>query len=482
MNDAGRHHELAADGGDNGGPARLPTGIAGLDAVLRGGIPQYAVVIVAGEPGSGKTILTQQILFNNVDGGRCVYMTTVSESPMKVARYQSQFTFFDPAKFGTSVIYMDIGQIIRTQGLRKSLDMIMDAMRDLQPTIVAIDSFKAIHDLSPSPLEMRSFIYDISIELAAMQTTSLLVGEYSAEDIARQPEFAIADGIIWLYSQMRETQLARFLRVLKMRGVDYVTAAQNFDITLNGVELFTLEGLVPAHAVSYREELTKTGLPELDEILRGGIPKGAPTLVTGGAGTGKTTLCMQFLYEGATRYGEKGIYFSYEEPPDQIIANARGFDWDIKKLIDDDLLRIYQTPLPMINPNEQMIFMRKAIREFGAQRAAIDSLTMLMARLGDPDMIRSHVYNMVAILKEAGCTALITSDPPAGSAAISRFGVEESIIDGVIVVKTEREKRARARYLEVYKMRGVNHASGDNVMKITRRGIQVYPRVEEVLE
>src|SRR5512146_2838326 len=101
-----------------GGQRRVKTGVAGLDTVLRGGIPQYAVVIVAGQPGSGKTILCQEILFGNASPDRpCVYLTTLSESPMKAARYMSQFSFFDSAKFGSSIVYMDIGQIIRSQGL-----------------------------------------------------------------------------------------------------------------------------------------------------------------------------------------------------------------------------------------------------------------------------------------------------------------------------------------------------------------------------
>lgn len=461
---------------------RVSTGIRGLDSVLRGGIPQYAVVVVAGPPGSGKTILSQQVLFHNATSEHpCVYLTTLSESPMKAARYQSQFSFFDPAKFGTSIIFMDVGQIIRARGLAKSLDVITDALRAAQPAVVVIDSFKAIHDLAPSPRDMRTFIYDLSIELAAMQTTSLLVGEYSESDFATQPEFAIADGIIWLYSETRSQQLSRYVRVLKMRGVDFNTAAHSFEISRAGIEVFSVEGLIPTEVAPYRDELTKTGLTELDDLLRGGIPRGAPLLVTGGAGSGKTTLCLQYLYEGAVRYGEKGIYFSYEEPVDQIVANARGFGWDFRELVDRGMIQLHHTPLPRINPSEQLLLIRHAVKSFGARRAAIDSLTMMMTRIDDHDLIRGYVYNLTAILKEAGCTAFVTSDPPVGSAAISRFGVEESIIDGVILLRVGHEGRARARYLEVYKVRGVNHATGDNVMKITPRGVQIFPRVEEVL-
>lgn len=165
----------------------------------------------------------------------------------------------------------------------------------------------------------------MSAILGTWNVTTFLVGEYTFEETLSLPEFAAADGMIWLYAETRGTRMARFLRVLKMRGVDHSTAAHNFEITIDGISVFTLEGLIPVHMAPYGEEQTKTGLPELDDLLRGGIPRGAPPLITGGAGSGKTTLCLQYIYEGATRYGEKGIYFSYEEPAALLIANAQGF-------------------------------------------------------------------------------------------------------------------------------------------------------------
>lgn len=459
------------------------TGIAPLDAMLGGGIPPYSVVIIAGEPGTGKTILSQQILFANAGPERKVaYLTTLSEPPIKAARYQSMFDFFDPSKFGESVLYIDIGQIIRREGLGRAADAIADLLREQQPYLVVIDSFKAVHDLAASPVEMRTFIYDLAIELSAMQATTLLVGEYSSEDLARMPEFAVADGIIWLYTQIRDDQQQRYLRILKMRGVDHDTGAYNFDIRKNGINLFAIRWVAPPDQTYVRGEPVRTGLPELDTLLRGGIPRGSPMLLTGEAGTGKSTLSMQYLYYGAVDYDEKGIYFTYEETPAQIEANGAGFGWDLADLVRRGMLRIAYTPLPQVNPDEELLRMDEAIRKLGAQRATIDSLTMLAQRIGDPNEIRRFVYQLAAMLKSNGCTTLIVTDPPVGSAQISRFGVEESIIDGVMVLKMVRERKSRQRYLEVYKMRGVNHSSGDHLMKITSQGIKLFPRAEEVVE
>jgi circadian clock protein KaiC len=462
---------------------RLSTGIAPLDQILRGGLPPYAVVCIAGLPGSGKTTLAQQILFATARAGNSgVYLTTFSESPMKAARYQSGFSFFDASQFGESVTYMDIGQTIRKEGLTAALDVIVDALRELQPTLVVVDSFKAIHDLAPSVQEMRTFIYDLAIELSAMQATTLLVGEYTEEDIAHLPELAIADGIFWLYSELRNDQQLRFLRVLKMRGVNYMTGAYNFTIGKDGLEIFTLDE-IKADPDILRGEPIPTGLPTLDALLRGGIPRGTPSLLTGAAGTGKSTLGLQCLYRGAVDRHEPGMYISYEETPEQIVANAARFGWDLRPLIEQGLLRIEYTALTEVNPNEQAQRIQARLQEMGARRAVIDSLTMLLQQFERSDAMRQFVYRLVSIFRNAGCTALLISDPPIGSTAISRFGVEESIIDGVIILRiiTGAEERMRQRTLEIYKMRGVAHAMGEHTMTISARGLQIFPRIEEMI-
>ena len=220
----------------------------------------------------------------------------------------------------------------------------------------------------------------------------------------------------------------------------------------------------------------------MDDLLRGGIPRGSPFLVSGEAGTGKTTLGMQFLARGAVEHGDNAVYFSYEETPSQIVESASRFGFDFGSLEEKGKLQIHYTPLPEVNAYEELIRMNDAIQSIGANRAVIDSLTMLTHRIEDRGEIRRYVYQLTAMLKSNGCTALITTDPPVGSGGVSRYGVEESIIDGVLVLKLVREKRGRQRYLEVYKLRGVNHSSGDHLMRITSEGIQLFPRAEEMVE
>ncbi|TAK34505.1 MAG: hypothetical protein EPO21_09430 [Chloroflexota bacterium] len=465
------------------GLKRFPTGIPSLDRILGGGVPLYATIIIAGRPGTGKTILSQQMLFANAERGRKgLYLTTLSESPIKSARYQSEFAFFDPAKFGESVVYVDIGETLRREGVLRTVDVVADLLRQTQPSVVVIDSFKVIHDLASSPKDVRTFVYDLAIELSAVQCTSFLVGEYDLPDIPVLPEFAVGDGIIWLALESGEAKAQRSLRVLKMRGVNHPATPFSFNIDASGIDLYAVPAVMPASkSAGQGEQLVRTGIPGLDELLRGGTPVGSPLLVSGEAGVGKSTLCTQFIYNGAKLFDETGLYFSFEEPPERIMANARAFGWDLAPLIERGKVRFYHTPLPLVNADRELMRIQAALAETGARRAVIDSLTMLMHGIKEPDIIRRHVYQLTTLLSNAGCTGFIVTDPPAGSGRISSFGVEESIADGIILLRTVKEKRARTRLIEIYKLRGVNHASGDHTMTITSEGVHVYPRAEEVL-
>ncbi|MBI5531703.1 MAG: AAA family ATPase [Deltaproteobacteria bacterium] len=465
------------------GLRRFATGVAPLDQLLGGGLPAYSVVILAGEPGTGKTILSQQMLFANAAQGRKgMYFTTVSESPIKVARYQSEFSFFDPDKFGESVVYTDLGEIIRRHQLGNAVEMIAESLRQHQPALVVIDSFRAIHDLSPSPKEMRTFSYDLAVELSAIQTTTILIGEYTTDEIGTAPEFAVADGIIWMTLHRTDPGGSRSLQILKMRGAAPPITPFSFDISRDGLTIHALIAKPGSDELppTGQREPAQTGVSGLDELLRGGIPSGAPVLISGEAGTGKSTLGMQFLHHGAAALGEVGLYFSYEEQPPQLIANARKFGWDLVPLIQQSLVQIHHTPLSHVNLDAENLRVQDLLAKTGAKRVFIDSLTMMGHAILKPEALRSHVFSLTRVLRASGATALVTTDPPAGSGLISRFGVEESILDGVILLRNVKVARDRKRQIEVYKMRGVAHATGEHLMRITSKGMQVFPRCEEV--
>jgi circadian clock protein KaiC len=151
--------------------ARLATGIRNLDAILNGGWPLGSVTVVAGPPGSGKTVLTQQICFNNVSPkSRVLYFNTLSEPSAKTLRYLAQFAYFDAAKLETDFKFIDLGGVLREKGLQETQALIVEQLKKVKPSVVVIDSFKVFDDLARSHEELRKFGYEVAVNLMAWET------------------------------------------------------------------------------------------------------------------------------------------------------------------------------------------------------------------------------------------------------------------------------------------------------------------------
>ena len=144
--------------------ARVKTGVRNLDALFLGGLPQGTVAVLGGPPGAGKTILAQQICFHNASPEtRVLYFNTLSEPTAKTLRYLSQFQFFDQTKIEVGIQFVDLGVILRTEGLEQSSSLIMEHVKKVKPAIVVVDSFKALDDLAESHQELRKFGYELAV-------------------------------------------------------------------------------------------------------------------------------------------------------------------------------------------------------------------------------------------------------------------------------------------------------------------------------
>jgi len=180
--------------------SRIPTGILNLDEVLQGGIPSGELTVLAGTPGAGKTTLALQIAFKNASPERpALIFQTLSEPTAKTLRHLSQFDFYDPTKMEDgSIIFKDLGEILRSEGLEKAVELLMTHTKKINPSLVIIDSFKVFEDLSHDQEDLRKFSYEIAVNLMAWECTSFFLGEFSPEDIKTNPLFSIVDGIITL--------------------------------------------------------------------------------------------------------------------------------------------------------------------------------------------------------------------------------------------------------------------------------------------
>lgn len=216
----------------------VETGIRNLDAILGGGLLKGSLYVIGGPPGSGKTILSQQISFYNAaKNNQVLFFTTLSEPGAKTLYFLKSFNFFDPGKFEKSFRLFDLGVTLRSQGLKASLSLILDQLKKIDPVIVVIDSFRAFNDLTGSPEEMRKFTYEITIHLMARRSTSLFIGEYDMSEYKTDPLLSIADGLIMLTQEPDKNGIRRFVQVLKMRGASHDNNKHPFVINKNGIEI-----------------------------------------------------------------------------------------------------------------------------------------------------------------------------------------------------------------------------------------------------
>lgn len=459
----------------------IPTGIPNLDIVLGGGVPVYSLNILAGQPGVGKTILSQQMLFNYArlhPNATVLYLVTLSEPAVKVVRYMQYFAFFDGEIFGERVRYQDIGPYVRDHSLPELINHIMRLLDEIRPELLVIDSFRAIRDLSNDPGAFRRFCYDLSVRLDNARCTTFLVGEYDRPSIAEGVEFAIADGIFYLEMQNQDGEHRRFLQVYKLRGRAPQMTPFPFKITTKGAQVLSPALVLRRQEteLEHEERYIPTYITGLDELLRGGLPCGRSIMVSGVSGTGKTTFALQIIVEGA-RQGERGLIFSFEETADRLHRVARGFGWDLAELEAQGLVRIIFIPQTDIRVEENLEAMVEMATEFRPQRLVIDSFSVFLHRIHNPSVQREKTFQVATLIQQIGAVGLLISDVPASEPhRLSRFGVEETVVDGTIVLSSEAVGLQRRRYLEVFKMRSANHVTGRYRMEITAHGIDILYR------
>ena len=231
-----------------------------------------------------------------------------------------------------------------------------------------------------------------------------------------------------------------------------------------------------------------TGITGLDEVTRGGLPRGRPTLVTGAPGAGKTLLGAEFLARGILEYGEPGVLLTFEESADDVRQNVASLGFDLAALEDANQLVIDEIHLNMTDIAEagdydlEGLFIRlaDAVDTVGATRVVLDTLEVLFTALGDESLIRSELSRLVRWLKQRGLTTVVTGER-GQEGQLTRFGIEEYVSDCVIVLDHRVKDEVMTRRLRVVKYRGSGHGTNEYPFLITGQGLQVAPIIEGAL-
>jgi circadian clock protein KaiC len=476
-----------------GGLSVDPTSVPGLDAVLGGGLPRGALASVVGPPGSGKTVLANQMAFAAARAGRrAVIFTVLSESTDKIVAHLRGFRFFDEDLVGAAVKFFSI-QPSLAKGLKVTGDEIVAIARHAHADLVILDGFTGVRNADANPQASRQLLYDLGTTLGALGTTLVVISGANPRDPAFYSELTTADIILALHYGLVGVRQRRGIEVIKVRGAAPLPGLHELTIDAAGVVVYprieariaarahaAASGAVtaavrPSHAGDVAQGLpgshgsqepaglhtrVSVGFMELDELMGGGITPGTSTLVAGSFGMGKTLLALHFLLVGV-RAGEPAVFLGFHENEEQLRYKASLFtlgpDFQASLAPGGGLTLLRYAPVELhadVVANDLF----ETLDRTGARRVAVDSIVEVerAARWADgTERVTEFLSAVVEALRIRGVTTLFTRE-------ISKLeGVELDFSDTPVSVLAENvlllrqvEYRAKLyRALSVLKMR-----------------------------
>lgn len=449
---------------------RISTGNQRLDEILHGGLLKNAINLIVGVPGSGKTVLSQQIAFRNATAERpALYLSTLSEPLDKILRYGEPLAFFDrDAIHDGKVVYEDLGQELGEGGLDKVIEAVEGHLRRLRPGIAVFDSFRAFHAMAGDTGAFRHFLYELVRRLTATATTSIWNAPYTRAQAQAEAEFAVADAIIALDIQQIAEREVRVLQVMKLRGSGYRSGEHSYRITEGGIEVFPrLAELQIEARYELGEDHEGTGISALDDLLGGGgYWSGATTLIAGPSGIGKTLMGLHFLFHGA-EVGQPGILATFQENETQLRRILDSFGWSL----DNPRVHVMARGIVAMNIDEWVYELLELVERTHAKRVVVDSLPDLQAVAGDPTRFREWVYSLTQRLTREGVSLMLIVEVPDLFLLqrISEQGITH-LSDNVILLQYVQDGPELVRGLTVLKTRAMPHRPIVHSYTITNQG------------
>ncbi|WP_306672276.1 ATPase domain-containing protein [Geothrix fuzhouensis] len=464
----------------------LATGVPGLDSILGGGLPEFSFNLIAGCPGSGKTTLAHQIMFTLAKPERrALFFTVLGEPPLKMLRYQQQFSFFDPKKIDRSIKFVNLNDHVVTGHFDQVLARIMEEVQAFSPGFVFVDSFRSLmleaSHHAKETLSPLQFMQELGIKLSGWQATTFLIGEYTPDEDAH-PVFSVADGLLSLNQSVYRNSMVRKIQILKMRGQQTSPGIHTFRITGDGIEVFPAasipsdsETLGPPPDRRHSERRLAMGVPGLDDMLGGGLPAGYSLLVAGPSGSGKTVLATAFLAEGVRR-GEPGVIVAFEQTPSQSWTHT------IDELVRAGKIGLINTRLMDLSIDEIVQRLIVLIQKMKATRVVIDSLSGFELAVAPTfrEDFRESLFRMITVLSGLGVTVLMTSELEDRYTDLRFSSYGSAFLTDAIIVQRYIEMNSRLkRVMAVVKVRGSQHSDQLRQYEITDEGLVIGDPVVE---
>jgi circadian clock protein KaiC len=464
---------MAEQGG--AAPDRLESGVPGLDRVLGGGLQRGALAMVIGAPGTGKTLLSEQVAFHQAEqGATALYLTGYSEPHDKLLRHSRGLRFFRPELVGTRVEFASLSDLLRT-GADEAEGAIVAMARAKGASLVVLDGFRGMRRLIADGQEAGDFLYSLGAKLALLGATTLVVVEGNPDDTSRYGEVTVCDVILALRRELRGTWQRRLLEVLKARGADPLNGLHPFEIGPDGLTLFPrFESAVGAPAAGWADGRVGFGIPQLDALLDGGPHAGTVTLAAGTPGVGKTLLGLHFVAQGA-RAGEPALFLGLVESAAQLRAMAGMFGMDLAAAEAAGHLRLLALPAYDLEADRLAHLLAEEVERRGVRRLVIDSSTELERTIGDAGRTAGFLAALVGYLRARAVTTYLTLDVPTiVGPALDLAGTPLSVVaENLLLLRTVEYRGRLHRVLTVLKMRFSDHERAIQEFEIAAgRGIR----------
>ena len=455
------------------------TGVAGLDAILGGGLPSRRLYLLDGSPGTGKTTLALQFLLAGVARGATALYVTLSESREELDEVASSH--------GWTLDGVDVFELPAedTEAMREAytlfhpgevelqevVDRVFAAVERSRARLVVLDSLSEMRLLARDPLRFRRQILALKHFFASRGCTALLLDDKTAPEGDLQLH-SLAHGVIQLeHIALEYGAERRRLRVLKLRGRRFLGGYHDFRIRTGGLAVYPRIQRVESTGDARGRSLP-SGSPGLDALLGGGLPSGTSILVTGPAGTGKSVLATQYACAAATR-GEKVRFYLFDERLDTFDLRSEGLGMDVRELVADGRFSLCQVEPTEWSPGEFAHDVVRAV-EGGVRMVVIDSINGYLQSMPEERLLSVQVHELLSYLASRGVTSVLT--------LVQRgiFGnpVDEAVdvsylADSVVLLRYFEVSGAVRQAISVVKKRSGDHERTIRECRVGRGGVHV---------
>lgn len=456
---------------------KAPSGISGLDEVLEGGLPRGRPTLVCGSAGCGKTLLAMEFLVRGaLEYGEPGLMVTFEENEQDLIQNTASLGFDLPGLIERKLLLLDYVHVAREeieetgdydlQGLFIRLGSAIDAIGARR---VVLDTLETLFAGLSNPAILRAELVRLFRWLKERGVTAIVTAERGVTTLTRHGlEEYISDCVIVLDHRVVHQLSTRRLRVLKYRGSLHGTNEYPFLIHDKGISVLPITSLGLQHSVS--SERVSSGLAELDAMLGGGgYYRGSTVLLSGTAGSGKSSLAASFCAAAGQR-GERSLLFAFEESPAQIIRNMASIGLDLQSLVSRDLVKIHSSRPTLQGLEWHLASTLRLIEEFQPTCVIYDPISCFVA---DTEEAQAMLIRLVDYLKVRGITGLLTS-LTRGGGSLERTEVNiSSLVDTWILLRDIELSGERNRGLYILKSRGMNHSNQIRELLMGDQGLQL---------